>query len=227
MANVPNSNYVLNPALYGKDIDINNSEILTKPNINGYIIWVMKIWKDSEYRNEALIEAFQEDFAEWTTEIFDVADKLLLRDLRDHLRKNGVFIECKPGIKYAKQLENILKQDVNHNWTEQEIEYVSNRGIFNSRFNPKMYPRQNSPEEIIGIQESQCIGEIHPQAPEKLIKEREFISHFVKKENQKNFDPVPENSYCESRRPGWRLSNQSSQKPKFENPQTPDRKPTN
>ncbi|POS82113.1 hypothetical protein EPUL_006674 [Erysiphe pulchra] len=157
--------------------------MLTKPNINGYIIWVMKIWKDSEYRDEALIEAFQEDFAEWTTEIFDVADRLLLRDLRDHLRKNGVFTECKPGIKYAKQLENILKQDVNHNWTEQEIEYVSNRGIFNSRFNPKMYPHQNSPEEFIGIQESQCIREIHPQAPEKLIKEQESISPFAKKEN--------------------------------------------
>ncbi|POS82774.1 hypothetical protein EPUL_006147 [Erysiphe pulchra] len=87
MANVPNSNYVLNPALYGNDIDIKNSEMPTKPNINGYIIWVMKIWKDNEYRDEALIEAFQEVFTEWTTEIFDVADILLLRDLRDHLRK--------------------------------------------------------------------------------------------------------------------------------------------
>ncbi|KAI6245427.1 hypothetical protein HI914_06356 [Erysiphe necator] len=81
MANIPESNYAMNRELYVKDIDIEYKEFITKLRISGYIVWVMRIWKNNECHDEALIEAFQEDFAEWTSQIFDVADRLLLRDL--------------------------------------------------------------------------------------------------------------------------------------------------
>ncbi|RKF76380.1 hypothetical protein GcC1_072032, partial [Golovinomyces cichoracearum] len=115
----------------------------------------MNVWQNGEYRDEALIEAFQEDFAEWTIKLFDIADRLLLRDLRDHLRQNGVFIENRPGVKYAKQLENILTQDVEHNWTEQEIEFVTKRGAFNSRFNTKNEYSSQYPGERTEKQDEQ------------------------------------------------------------------------
>ncbi|RKF77232.1 hypothetical protein GcC1_065016, partial [Golovinomyces cichoracearum] len=155
MATVPKSNYVINLDLYGKDIDIKNIELHTRPTINGYIVWVMKIWQNSEYRDEALIEAFQEDFAEWTTQIFDIDDRLLLRDLRDYLRNKGVFIDSKAGVRYAKQFENVLTQETEHNWTEQEIEYVTQRGAFNLRFNLKNENSSQSPEKKTEKQDEQ------------------------------------------------------------------------
>ncbi|KHJ35527.1 hypothetical protein EV44_g3844 [Erysiphe necator] len=92
MTNIPKSNYAINRELYGMDIDIENKELITKPTINRYIVRVMRIWKNSEYHDEALIEAFQEDFAERTSQIFDIANRLLLRDLRDYLRHICEFI---------------------------------------------------------------------------------------------------------------------------------------
>ncbi|RKF56269.1 hypothetical protein GcC1_198032 [Golovinomyces cichoracearum] len=155
MTTVPKSNYIINLDLYGKDTDINNEELLTKPKINGCIIWVIKIWQNNEYRDEALIEAFQEDFAEWTTQEFDVADRLLLRDLWDYLRKKSVFIDSKAGVKYAKQLETVLTQETGHNLTEQKIENVTKRGAFNSRFDLKNENSPQSPEKKTEKQDEQ------------------------------------------------------------------------
>ncbi|RKF77470.1 hypothetical protein GcC1_063018, partial [Golovinomyces cichoracearum] len=165
MTTVPKSNYIINLDLYGKDIYINNEGLLTKPIINGYIIWVMKIWQNSEYRDEALIEAFQENFAEWTTQIFDIADRLLLRDLRDYLRNNGVFIDSKAGVRYAKQLENVLTQETEHNWTEQEIEYVTKRGAFNLKFNLTNENSSQSPKKKTEKQDEQT-----PVIPDMLTR---------------------------------------------------------
>ncbi|RKF59797.1 hypothetical protein OnM2_057062, partial [Erysiphe neolycopersici] len=198
MANVPESNYALNRELYGKDIDIENKETITKPTINGYIVWVMKIWKNSEYHDESLIEAFQEDFAGWTSAIFDVADRLLLRDLRDYLRHNGVLIENRPGVKYAKQLENVLTQDIEHVWTEQEIEYVTKRGHFNSRFNPQnKYSSISQTSKSDKLAESKCLEEKQSPVQESLINAPQYL----KEEKLKDPDLNTENDYYKSRRP--------------------------
>ncbi|RKF56865.1 hypothetical protein GcM3_192054 [Golovinomyces cichoracearum] len=173
MTTVPKSNYIINLDLYGKDIDINNEELLTKPIINGYIIWVMKIWQNSEYRDEALIEAFQEDFAEWTTQVFDIADRLLLQDLRDYLRHYSFFIDSKAGVRYDEQLEKFLTQEIKHNWTEQEIEHVTKRGAFNSRFNIKNEYSSQSPEKNTEKQDEQL-----PVMPDMLTSKVSAKSRF-------------------------------------------------
>ncbi|KAI6246043.1 hypothetical protein HI914_05689 [Erysiphe necator] len=65
----------------------------------GNRVYLWCVWIYSEYHDEALIEGFQKDFAEWTSQIFDVAGRLQLRDIRDYMRHNGVFIENRPGVK--------------------------------------------------------------------------------------------------------------------------------
>ncbi|RKF77620.1 hypothetical protein GcM3_070031, partial [Golovinomyces cichoracearum] len=87
---------------FGKQINLNDGTP-TREDVNGFITWRIAVYQDSNYRDYSLWEAFVEDFEGFTKTTFDIANKDLLRKLRDFLRSNGVFV--------SKQ----------HEWTDEEI----------------------------------------------------------------------------------------------------------
>ena len=58
----------------------------------------MAYYKDSKYNDTALWECMKEDFVGWIKEIWVLAKKVIVRDFRNFLRENGVFVPIDGGI---------------------------------------------------------------------------------------------------------------------------------
>jgi len=107
------------------DKSIKHPEKLTTPMLNGRIVqWINKTGKDRSLRagNDVSFE-FWDDFTEegqWTEEIYNIADKQALRDLRTFLRENGVFVKTTRGISIAKCLAEI--DWYKETWSAEEID---------------------------------------------------------------------------------------------------------
>ena len=66
-------------------------------------------YKDSKYDDTALQEYIREDFVGWTKETWAPIKKDIIRDFRNFLRENGVFIPINGG----NIRDNIQKQVLN------------------------------------------------------------------------------------------------------------------
>ena len=92
------------PKKYEKDINPKtwNKAIIdftkAKPqDLNGFLLHRMAHYKDSEYDNAALWECTREDFIKWTKETWAPIKKDIVRDFRNFLRENGVFVPINGG----------------------------------------------------------------------------------------------------------------------------------
>ena len=118
-------------------LDISNLESHTQPQLNKYIMSCIVAYARRKYRDEALWEAFGEDFRGWTKEIFEKASDKAIRDLRDHLRNNGVFVFKQRFVSISGELTKVLQERNPHKWTPDEIrEQITSAGTFNSRLAP-------------------------------------------------------------------------------------------
>jgi hypothetical protein len=59
---------------------------------NGYILQRIVRYAENQYTDTALWEIFREDFEDWTVDIWMEADKEIVRDLRNQLRRYRVNI---------------------------------------------------------------------------------------------------------------------------------------
>ena len=116
---------------YVRKIDFNQP--ITEGIVTGYIAWQLSVYKSRRYRDFNLWEAFVEDFEGFEKSTFDIADRTWVRDLRNHLRANGVFVYKQARLSIATQLCKVLAEDSPHKWTQEEInEQVESDEGFNS-----------------------------------------------------------------------------------------------
>ncbi|KAI0991311.1 hypothetical protein K3495_g16876, partial [Podosphaera aphanis] len=76
----------------GHKIDVGNNELLTELFLNGYIVHFIRQHKHQKYRDENLWEEYVEYFGGWTKETFEIPSRSAVVNLRDYLRRNGVFV---------------------------------------------------------------------------------------------------------------------------------------
>lgn len=76
-------------------------------------------------------EAFHDDFVTFTLQNFQSANPNAIRNLRAHLRKNGVYVQAGRGIQVATALYKVLEEDIPSEWSEEEIRAQLDGG-FNS-----------------------------------------------------------------------------------------------
>ena len=81
----------------------------------------MAHYKDSEYDDTALWEYIREDFVRWIKETWAPIKKDIVRDFRNFLRENGVFVPINGGNIGDNIQEQILDAKEEHKWTPQEI----------------------------------------------------------------------------------------------------------
>ena len=101
---------------YKEDINlkIQNKAIINlvnanKQDLNRFLLYYMAYYKDSKYNNTALQEYIKEDFIRWTKEIQAPVNKDIIRDFRNFLQENGVFIPKDRGT----IRDNIQEQVIN------------------------------------------------------------------------------------------------------------------
>ena len=135
---------------FGKQIDY--SKDLTEGDINGYIVWRIAIWKDSQYRDRELWIAFIDDFEDFKKDTFDIASKDLLRKLRDFLRANGVYVHRQARVPMAKELFKVVQEDKPHEWTKEEIEdQINSSDRFNSILTSRLPAISTTPAIVTTI----------------------------------------------------------------------------
>lgn len=83
----------------------------------------MEHYKDSEYNDTVLWYCMKEDFVGWTKETWALAKKTIVRDFRNFLRENGVFVPMDGGIIGDNIQEHIINAKEEHEWTLQEIKH--------------------------------------------------------------------------------------------------------
>jgi hypothetical protein len=124
---------------------IDSNQPITEGIVTGYIAWQLSVYKSRRYRDFNLWEAFVEDFEGFEKSTFDIADRTWVRDLRNHLRANGVFVYKQARLSITTQLCKVLAEDSPHKWTQEEInEQVESDEGFNSILVGQQSYRANS-----------------------------------------------------------------------------------
>jgi hypothetical protein len=127
-------------------IDVPNA---TTEKVNGYILHQIIHYRSSFYTDYKLWECFREDFEDWTLNTWKLGSTRVVRELRDFLRRNGVYV-IKNGTLIANNIHNIITNPEEPTWTQEEIQkqmnnepntnLFSNEGNFNSKRNPLRKP---------------------------------------------------------------------------------------
>ena len=109
-------------------------------DLNGFLAYRMAYYESSEFRDTQLWLYFREDFEDWTKDKWALGDRDIIRELRDFLRRNGVFVPT-DGRSIAANIQKVLDDDNEHQWTPQEVQHqIKVYRRLDSRWNPADSP---------------------------------------------------------------------------------------
>lgn len=125
-------------------LPVNKDGEIYEEGVNGVIHWFTNL--ESDMQDEGMLVVFTEIFEGWTWATFDTASRSAQSELRSYLRKYGVFIEIRNGLKVADALYNALTSEY-HEWTREEVDYQlkNTKSEFISRFRNPITKRAASP----------------------------------------------------------------------------------
>ena len=106
---------------YGEWIDVTKGPLI-ESHLYGFITWRINRYGEFNYRDYDLWAAFVEDFIDFTETHFQLANKDCVRNLRDFLCANGVYVHRQARVSMAKELFKVLQEDNPHEWTDDEIQ---------------------------------------------------------------------------------------------------------
>ena len=111
----------INPETWNKDIiDFANAE---QQDLNGFLLYRIAHYKDSEYNNTTLWECIKEDFVGWTKEIWVPINKDIIWDFHNFLQKYRVFVPMDRGVIRDNIQEQVINTKEEHEWIPQEIKH--------------------------------------------------------------------------------------------------------
>lgn len=116
-----NLHYEVDKDHYGRSFNPENPEHLQEEIINGYLTLMMMVYQKDNRTDENLWDTFREDFEGFTEDIFFLASRTALRELREILILQGVWIKSARGCSYAKTLYNCLIEDSRAEWSSEAI----------------------------------------------------------------------------------------------------------
>ena len=109
---------------YKEDINlkIQNKAIINfvnanKQDLNGFLLYRMAHYKNSEYNNTALQEYIKEDFIGWIKETQAPINKDIVQDFHNFLQENGVFVPKDGGIIRDNIQEQVINAKEEHEQT--------------------------------------------------------------------------------------------------------------
>ena len=85
-------------------LDVTNT---TTEQVNGFLLHNILYYRSRFYIDYTLWEYFREDFEDWTLDTWKLGDTRIVREFRDFLRRNGVYI-VKNGTSIAGNIQAII-----------------------------------------------------------------------------------------------------------------------
>ena len=107
-----------------KSFDPKNTEHHTEEVVTGYINCMLACYRTiyKNRKNEGLWKIFHEDFEGFTFDIFKLGHRVAVRELREQLVMQGVWVKGPRGsMSYAKTLQDCLDETTPAEWTEETI----------------------------------------------------------------------------------------------------------
>ena len=114
--------YQIDEDNYQATFNPKDPEHLEELRINGYLAMLIEVYKDSGRKNRRLLELFQEDFEEFTIDIFAIANRVALRKFRETLLVLGVYVKPARGVSYARVLYDCFIAEDLAEWTSEGIQ---------------------------------------------------------------------------------------------------------
>ena len=79
--------------------------------IAAFIKWTITYYKEKEWKDYDLWEGFFDDYCSFTLETFRNCDINTIKDIREHLRQNGVYVRKSRSIEVVKILFELLQEN--------------------------------------------------------------------------------------------------------------------
>jgi len=117
----------------------------TAKQVNGFLLHHIIFYRNRCYADSQLWEYFREDFMGWTADTWALGNVNIVRDFRDFLRRNGVYV-AENGNPIASNIQAVITSTEEPIWTEAKIirqlrkpknNPYSSEGNFNSYQNPQ------------------------------------------------------------------------------------------
>ena len=112
------------PKKYKEDINLKtqNKAIINFVNakqqdLNGFLSYCMVYYKDSKYTDTTLQEYIKEDFIKWIKETWAPIKKDIVRDFRNFLQENRVFVPINGGNIGDNIQKQVFDTKEEHKWT--------------------------------------------------------------------------------------------------------------
>lgn len=128
---------IINPFATGADSTPNwndvevNTDTRTDNNLATNLVKkYIELYEEENLQDTALWECFKEDFSEFDLKTFRTPPVRTLRQLRDILRRHGVWVDKNQETPVAVALYNLLQEEEEHGWTEEEIMKWKNRETY-------------------------------------------------------------------------------------------------
>jgi outer membrane biosynthesis protein TonB len=99
------------------------SSIARKPmeEIAAFIKWTITYYKEMQWKDYDLWEGFLDDYCSFTLETFRNCDINTIKNIREHLRQNGVYVRKSRGIEVAKILLELLQENEPAKWPANDL----------------------------------------------------------------------------------------------------------
>lgn len=117
----PPVTYLLDLDSWGTPFSVQNEEHHTHTQTNNWITLMLVRYEQKGYQGYDLWEEFQEGFEGWTTALFTLASREVIKELRTWLSTHGVWVRRQAGsITYVQTLTELLEEENPHEYTEEE-----------------------------------------------------------------------------------------------------------
>ena len=106
----------IDASTYGKNFDPSNKDNHKTGIVNGHLVWMMERYKELESTDATLFEDYQDDFKEWTEDIWKLGKAKIVREFRDFLCAHGVYVP-RAGDSVVNCLISLVHEKEQHEWT--------------------------------------------------------------------------------------------------------------
>jgi hypothetical protein len=119
----------------------------TAEDITNYIDFKINEYTKYNFKDKSLWESYQEDFDNFTVQIFKDANRSAIKRLKQLLRRNGVWVFNKKSKSVPQALDDVAHEDDRTEWSDEEIQlFIKNEGPFNSyAINYRLKSRSSTP----------------------------------------------------------------------------------
>ena len=129
----------------GNGITLTNET--TAKNITNYINFKINEYTKRNFKDKSLWESYQEDFNNFKVQTFKDAHRSAIKELKQLLRRNGVWVFNKKSKSVPQVLYNVAHKDDPTEQSDKEIKlFINNEGPFNSYIiNRRLESRPSTP----------------------------------------------------------------------------------